>query len=53
MTDGLGATVDDDVVFSRGAATEEQGPDGTRVGSSADEVPQRAFYRQWARMMEA
>ncbi len=53
VTDGLDATVEDHVVFSRGAATEEQAPDGSRVGSSADEVPQRAFYRQWARMMEA
>ena len=48
---GLQATQADWVVLSRGAHREVPGPDGTLIGHSADEVPQRAIYRQWRRLL--
>jgi hypothetical protein len=46
------ATENDWLVMSRGAHRERPGENGTLIGHSADEVPQRAFYRQWKRLME-
>lgn len=39
------------VDLSRGLHRERVEPDGRRVGHVTDEVPQRAFYRQWRRQM--
>lgn len=49
--DGLQALEEDWLVMSRGAHREQPGEDGTLVGHAADEVPQRAFYRQWRATM--
>ena len=35
------------LVLARGMDQEQTLPSGERVGSAADEVPQRAFYRHW------
>jgi len=39
------------VDLSRGRFREREEADGRRVGHVTDEVPQRAFYRQWRRSM--
>lgn len=39
--------------FLRGLRREELRADGTRVGHVTDELPQRAFYRQWQTLIEA
>jgi phenylpropionate dioxygenase-like ring-hydroxylating dioxygenase large terminal subunit len=49
--DGLAAVEEDWLVMSRGAHREEPGENGTLIGKASDEVPQRAFYRQWRRLM--
>lgn len=51
VADGMRATEDDWLVMSRGAHRERQGENGTLIGHSADEVPQRAFYRGWRNAM--
>ncbi len=51
VTDGLQATEEDWIIMSRGAGREQQGENGILIGHSADELPQRAFYRQWLRMI--
>ncbi len=51
VADGMRATEEEWLVMSRGAHRERPQPDGTIVGHSADEVPQRAFYRGWRRAM--
>jgi phenylpropionate dioxygenase-like ring-hydroxylating dioxygenase large terminal subunit len=51
VTDGLQATEHDWIIMSRGVHREQPGPNGTLIGCSDDELPQRAFYRQWIRMM--
>ena len=52
VTDGLQARGPDDwVIISRGAHREVPGENGVLIGRSSDEVPQRAFYRGWTRMM--
>ena len=51
VVDGVAATEDDWLVMSRGMHREQPGENGTLIGHSADEVPQRAFYRQWRRLM--
>jgi phenylpropionate dioxygenase-like ring-hydroxylating dioxygenase large terminal subunit len=51
--DGMRATEHDWLVMSRGMHRERPGENGILIGHSADEVPQRAFYRQWKRSMEA
>lgn len=53
VTDGMRATERDWLVMSRGAHREREGENGILIGHSADEVPQRAFYRQWRRLMGA
>ena len=50
---GLAATEDDWLVMSRGAHREQPGEGGVLIGHAADEVPQRAFYREWRRRMGA
>lgn len=50
---GLQAKVDDWVVMQRGMDMEKDRGDGVLVGRSADEVPQRAFYRAWKALMGA
>lgn len=49
--EGLAATEDDWLVMSRGAHREQPGEGGVLIGHAADEVPQRAFYREWRRRM--
>jgi phenylpropionate dioxygenase-like ring-hydroxylating dioxygenase large terminal subunit len=48
---GMQATEQDWLVMSRGAHREQPGENGTLIGHAADEVPQRAFYRQWRNLM--
>jgi hypothetical protein len=48
---GMQATEQDWLVMSRGAHREQPGENGTLIGHAADEVPQRAFYRQWRTLM--
>jgi phenylpropionate dioxygenase-like ring-hydroxylating dioxygenase large terminal subunit len=48
---GLGAVEEDWLIMSRGMHREQTGENGTLIGHAADEVPQRAFYRQWRRLM--
>jgi phenylpropionate dioxygenase-like ring-hydroxylating dioxygenase large terminal subunit len=50
---GLTGSPMDRVLFSRGLHRESRGPAGERVGESSDEVPQRAIYREWRRLMSA
>ncbi len=40
------------LVLHRGVDKEDVGPSGERVGHYSDEVPQRSFYRHWAKAME-
>ena len=49
----LGATADKLEWFqlSRGLHEEFENEDGERIGGASDEVPNRAFYRQWRRLM--
>jgi phenylpropionate dioxygenase-like ring-hydroxylating dioxygenase large terminal subunit len=49
VSDGMRAVENDWLVMSRGAHREEPGENGTLIGHSADELPQRAFYREWQR----
>jgi phenylpropionate dioxygenase-like ring-hydroxylating dioxygenase large terminal subunit len=51
VAQGMGAVEHDWVVLSRGVHRERPGDDGTIVGHASDELPQRAFYRQWLRAM--
>jgi len=51
VTEGLQATEHDWLLLSRGMHREKPGENGTLIGHSADEVPQRAFYREWIQMM--
>jgi phenylpropionate dioxygenase-like ring-hydroxylating dioxygenase large terminal subunit len=37
--------------LSRGLQPDERRPTGEVVGERTDEIPQRAFYREWARLM--
>ena len=48
---GIRAFPDDKVVLSRGMHRERVGPDGEIVGEPSDEVPLRALYREWKRLM--
>lgn len=50
--DGMRAVEEDWVWFGRGSTTEVEEDDGTRTGHAADEVAQRAFYREWMRCLE-
>lgn len=49
--DGMRATEHDWLYMSRGLHREQPQEDGRIIGRSDDEVPQRAFYRQWFRSM--
>ncbi|GAA4738297.1 aromatic ring-hydroxylating dioxygenase subunit alpha [Nocardioides endophyticus] len=49
VSDGMRASEQDWLVMSRGLHREQAEPDGRIVGRADDEVPQRAFYRQWIR----
>ena len=51
--DGMRASEEDWLVMSRGAHREQPGENGILIGHAADEVPQRAFYRQWRELMAA
>jgi phenylpropionate dioxygenase-like ring-hydroxylating dioxygenase large terminal subunit len=48
---GMRAVEEDWIVMSRGVHREQPTEDGTIVGHASDELPQRAFYRQWLREM--
>jgi phenylpropionate dioxygenase-like ring-hydroxylating dioxygenase large terminal subunit len=48
---GIRAFPEDAVVLSRGMHREWLGSDGEVVGDPSDEVPLRAFYREWKRLM--
>ncbi|MFA9431920.1 aromatic ring-hydroxylating dioxygenase subunit alpha [Egicoccus sp. AB-alg2] len=49
---GVQATAARWLDFSRGLERERRQPDGSIVGHSTDEVPQRALYRTWFRMLQ-
>jgi hypothetical protein len=42
-----------ETLLERGLQREVAYPSGERVGESSDETPQRAIYREWARLMAA
>ena len=48
---GAAATANPWLEFSRGIHRESVNEFGETVGHSTDEVPQRAFYREWRRVM--
>ena len=48
---GLAANKLDWLHLSRGLTREERRPDGETVGERMDEVPQRAVWRAWSRIM--
>lgn len=48
---GLNARGNEWVLFARGVDKEREDENGIRYGGPTDEVPQRAFYRQWRRIM--
>lgn len=50
---GLKATQNPWLIISRGVHKEQVDENGIRIGGPTDEVPQRAFYRQWRRMITA
>ena len=50
---GLSAQVDPWLILARGLGKEWQDDDGTLVGQMTDELPQRAFWRQWKHMLVA
>lgn len=50
---GMQASDDGWIYLSRGLQREESRPAGERVGQPTDETPQRAIYREWARLMGA
>lgn len=52
VSDGIQATEHDWLIVSRGLHREEPTGDGRIIGRSDDEVPQRAFYRGWLKMMQ-
>lgn len=51
VADGLRATEHEWLYLSRGLHREEPAGDGRVFGKADDELPQRAFYRQWFRSM--
>lgn len=48
---GMQASAVDWALLSRGMHREETNEDGEQVGHSTDEVPVRAMYREWKRLM--
>jgi len=51
VTEGLQAIEEDWLQMSRGMHREQPGENGILIGHAADEVPQRAFYRRWRKLM--
>jgi phenylpropionate dioxygenase-like ring-hydroxylating dioxygenase large terminal subunit len=51
MQSGLQAAKVEWLYLSRGLHRVQELPGGAVVGERTDEVPQRAFYREWARLM--
>jgi phenylpropionate dioxygenase-like ring-hydroxylating dioxygenase large terminal subunit len=51
VTDGLAAREHDWLIMARGVDNEQPGENGILIGHAADELPQRAFYRQWKALM--
>jgi phenylpropionate dioxygenase-like ring-hydroxylating dioxygenase large terminal subunit len=51
VTDGLAAQEHDWLIMARGVDNEQPGENGILIGHAADELPQRAFYRQWKALM--
>lgn len=49
--EGLKARGNEWMVISRGVHKEKVDENGIRIGGATDEIPQRAFYRQWRRLM--
>ncbi len=50
---GLTGWPDQRLQFSRGLEQEQEAPAGEWIGDGTDEVSQRAFYREWRRLMAA
>lgn len=50
---GLKSQLDPWLLLSRGLGQEWQDEDGTLVGQMTDELPQRAFWRQWKSVLTA
>lgn len=48
---GLAGSPMEHVLLSRGLHREQVSPSGERMGDSSDEVPHRALYREWRRLM--
>jgi hypothetical protein len=48
---GMQASDHEYITLSRGLQQEVVHPDGVREGGSSAETPQRAIYREWARLM--
>ena len=48
---GMQASAAEWIYLSRGMGREETRATGERLGESSDETPQRAIYREWARLM--
>jgi phenylpropionate dioxygenase-like ring-hydroxylating dioxygenase large terminal subunit len=51
VSDGLAAEEHDWLIMARGMDNEQPGENGILIGHAADELPQRAFYRQWKALM--
>jgi len=51
VSDGLAADEHDWLIMARGMDNEQPGENGILIGHAADELPQRAFYRQWKALM--
>jgi phenylpropionate dioxygenase-like ring-hydroxylating dioxygenase large terminal subunit len=51
VSDGLAAEEHDWLIMARGMDNEQPGENGILTGHAADELPQRAFYRQWKALM--
>jgi hypothetical protein len=48
---GMQASAAEWIHLARGLHEEQPEPTGAWLGGSADETPQRAIYREWARLM--
>jgi hypothetical protein len=51
VSDGLVAEEHNWLIMARGMDNEQPGENGILIGHAADELPQRAFYRQWKALM--
>jgi phenylpropionate dioxygenase-like ring-hydroxylating dioxygenase large terminal subunit len=50
---GLGAGLDPWVLLARGLTLETRDAEGVMTGQMTDEIPQRAMWRQWRKVMSA